>query len=96
MIERAKAYFDGISESSMACAIKHFPGDGVDERDQHVVTSWNTLSVDEWRASFGRVYGALINHGVQSIMVGHIGGLCRERAHQLWCLGVRLPRSPYE
>ncbi|WP_434613295.1 glycoside hydrolase family 3 N-terminal domain-containing protein [Arthrobacter sp. A5] len=43
VVERAKEYFDGISESKMACAIKHFPGDGVDERDQHVVTSYNTL-----------------------------------------------------
>ena len=39
VIERAKEYFDGISESKTVCAIKHFPGDGIDERDQHVVTS---------------------------------------------------------
>ena len=73
VIERAKAYFDGIGESRTACAIKHFPGDGVDERDQHVVTSWNTLGADDWHASYGRVYRALIDHGVQSIMAGHIG-----------------------
>jgi beta-N-acetylhexosaminidase len=73
VIERAKAYFDGISESKTVCTIKHFPGDGVDERDQHVVTSWNTLGVEEWHASYGRVYRELIDHGVQSIMAGHIG-----------------------
>jgi beta-N-acetylhexosaminidase len=73
VIERAKEYFDGISESKTACAIKHFPGDGVDERDQHVVTTWNMLGVDAWHASYGRVYRALIDHGVHSIMVGHIG-----------------------
>jgi beta-N-acetylhexosaminidase len=73
VIECAKAYFDGISESKTVCAIKHFPGDGVDERDQHVVTSWNTLGVDAWRASYGRVYREMIGHGVQSIMAGHIG-----------------------
>lgn len=73
VIERAKAYFDGISESRTACAIKHFPGDGVDERDQHVVTTWNTLGAEAWYASYGRVYRAMIDHGVQSIMVGHIG-----------------------
>ena len=73
VIERAKAFFDGISETRSACAIKHFPGDGVDERDQHVVTSWNTLGVDDWHASYGRVYRELIAYGVQSIMVGHIG-----------------------
>ena len=73
VIERATAYVDGISESKTACAIKHFPGDGVDERDQHVVTTWNTLDADEWHASYGRVYRELIDHGVQSIMAGHIG-----------------------
>ena len=73
VIERAKEYFDGLSESNMAAAMKHFPGDGIDERDQHVVTSYNTLGVDEWEASYGRVYRELIDHGVQSIMIGHIG-----------------------
>jgi beta-N-acetylhexosaminidase len=73
VIERAKEYFDGISESGMACAIKHFPGDGIDERDQHVVTSYNTLSYRDWDSSYGRVYREMISHGVQSIMIGHIG-----------------------
>lgn len=73
VIERAKEYFDGISESKTVCAMKHFPGDGMDERDQHVVTSYNTLRYDEWNATYGRVYRELIDHGVQSIMVGHIG-----------------------
>jgi beta-N-acetylhexosaminidase len=73
VVERAKEYFDGLSESKTVAAMKHFPGDGMDERDQHVVTSYNTLGVDEWEASYGRVYHELIQHGVQSIMVGHIG-----------------------
>src|SRR5690349_17491215 len=33
VVERAKAYFDGLSESKTVFAIKYFPGDGVDERD---------------------------------------------------------------
>lgn len=73
VIERAKEFFDGISESGSACAIKHFPGDGVDERDQHVLTTWNTLGVAEWDTTYGRVYREMIDYGVQSIMVGHIG-----------------------
>ncbi|MHC6594455.1 gluconokinase, GntK/IdnK-type [Arthrobacter sp. C152] len=73
VVERAKEYFDGISESPTACAIKHFPGDGVDERDQHVVTSYNMFSYDEWDRTYGHVYREMIAHGVQSIMVGHIG-----------------------
>ncbi|MEO5314309.1 gluconokinase, GntK/IdnK-type [Pseudarthrobacter sp. CC12] len=73
VVERAKEYFDGISESPTACAMKHFPGDGIDERDQHVVTSYNTLPYEEWDRTYGHVYREMIGHGVQSIMVGHIG-----------------------
>ena len=73
VVERAKEYFDGISESPTVCAMKHFPGDGIDERDQHVVTSYNTLGYEEWNAGYGHVYREMIGHGVQSIMVGHIG-----------------------
>ncbi|MDN4610305.1 glycoside hydrolase family 3 protein [Arthrobacter burdickii] len=73
VVERAKEYFDGISESPTACAMKHFPGDGVDERDQHVVTSYNTLGFEEWNRTYGHVYREMIGHGVQSIMAGHIG-----------------------
>src|SRR6218665_1356203 len=73
VIERAKRYFDGLSETGSAAAMKHFPGDGVDERDQHVVTTYNTLGYEEWNESYGRVYREMIAHGVQSIMVGHIG-----------------------
>ncbi|PVZ60428.1 gluconokinase, GntK/IdnK-type [Arthrobacter sp. H-02-3] len=73
VVERAKEYFDGISESPTVCAMKHFPGDGMDERDQHVVTSYNTLSYEEWNKTYGHVYREMIGHGVQSIMIGHIG-----------------------
>ena len=73
VVERAKEYFDGISESPTVCAMKHFPGDGMDERDQHVVTSYNTLGYEDWNRTYGHVYREMIGHGVQSIMIGHIG-----------------------
>ncbi|MGS0685416.1 glycoside hydrolase family 3 protein [Nakamurella sp. GG22] len=73
VIERAKEYFDGITAHNMVCAIKHFPGDGIDERDQHVVTSYNTLPADEWDRTYGKVYRELIDRGAHSVMVGHIG-----------------------
>ena len=72
VLEMAKAYFKGISESGIPCAMKHFPGDGLDERDQHVATSVNTFSCEEWDATFGKVYQGMIDEGVQSIMTGHI------------------------
>ena len=74
VIENARAYIKGIKDANpnMACAAKHFPGDGVEELDQHLALGVNTLSVEEWEASFGKVYRTLINEGLESIMVGHI------------------------
>lgn len=50
------AYLDGISKHGVAVSIKHFPGDGCDERDQHLVTSVNDLSCEEWDATYGMIY----------------------------------------
>lgn len=72
VVECAKAYLRGMAESGVACAMKHFPGDGVDERDHHLSSSVNSMSVEQWDATFGRVYAGMIEAGVQSVMVGHI------------------------
>lgn len=72
VLEYSKQYFRGISESNIPCAMKHFPGDGVDERDQHIATSVNTMTCEEWDASFGKVFSGLIEEGVQAVMTGHI------------------------
>ncbi len=66
------AYIRGIQESGVAATAKHFPGDGVDERDQHLVTTVNDLSSEEWDATYGRIYRACIDEGVMAVMVGHI------------------------
>lgn len=66
------AYVKGAQEQGIATSIKHFPGDGVDERDQHLVTSVNTLSPEEWDRTFGDVYRHLIDEGAKTVMVGHI------------------------
>ncbi len=65
-------YIRGVHESGMAACAKHFPGDGVEERDQHLVLGLNDLSPEEWDSTFGKVYQQLIDDGLQSIMVGHI------------------------
>ena len=74
VIAKARAYMRGIKDANinMACTAKHFPGDGVEELDQHLALGVNTLSVDEWEASFGKVYRTLINEGLEAVMVGHI------------------------
>ena len=68
-----KAYIRGAKEEGVATSVKHFPGDGVDERDQHLVTSVNSLSCEEWDASYGKIYEEMIEAGTLSIMAAHIG-----------------------
>ena len=69
----AKAYLEGAHENpGFACAAKHFPGDGLDFRDQHVANSVNTYSCEQWDATFGKVYETLIDAGLEAIMAGHI------------------------
>lgn len=72
VIKHAREYIRGIHESNMACCCKHFPGDGVEERDQHLVLGINDLSVEEWNHTFGKAYQTMIEEGLESIMVGHI------------------------
>ena len=76
VITYAQAYCDGVREGAgdrpMALCMKHFPGDGRDERDQHVVTSYNDCSVEEWAASYRKIWEWGIGAGIESIMVGHI------------------------
>ncbi|HIS47786.1 MAG TPA: glycoside hydrolase family 3 protein [Candidatus Scybalocola faecigallinarum] len=73
VLAMARGYIQGLTEDGKVIpTIKHFPGDGIDERDQHLVTSVNSLSVDEWEASYGKVYRGLIEDGAMTAMVGHI------------------------
>lgn len=72
VIDNAREFIRGVHESNMACCCKHFPGDGVEERDQHLVLGVNDLTTDQWDNSFRRVYQTMIDEGLESIMVGHI------------------------
>jgi beta-N-acetylhexosaminidase len=76
VIKYADAYSRGVREGAgdrpMALCMKHFPGDGRDERDQHVVTSYNDCSVEEWDATYRKIWEWGIGAGIESIMVGHI------------------------
>jgi beta-N-acetylhexosaminidase len=67
------ALIRGLQEGGeMAATAKHFPGDGVDDRDQHICTSVNALSVAAWRETYGKVWRAAFDAGAMSVMVGHI------------------------
>ena len=72
VIACASRYLDAADECNVAVSIKHFPGDGVDERDQHILTSVNSLSCEEYMQTYGRIYKTLIDKGAKTVMVGHI------------------------
>nr|NLI49309.1 glycoside hydrolase family 3 protein [Propionibacterium sp.] len=65
-------FVEGQRESNILTCIKHWPGDGTEERDQHLVLGVNELPPEEWEASFGEVYRAHIANGVEMVMAGHI------------------------
>jgi beta-N-acetylhexosaminidase len=63
---------NGLQDNGVAATIKHFPGDGVDYRDQHLLTTCNSLPLDVWKQKHGKVFQSLIDSGVACIMPGHI------------------------
>jgi beta-N-acetylhexosaminidase len=68
----AEAIARGMQDHGLAACAKHFPGDGVDDLDQHTVTSVNTLPRQEWYCISGFPFRQAIAAGVWSVMVGHI------------------------
>ncbi|WEV36519.1 glycoside hydrolase family 3 N-terminal domain-containing protein [Lactobacillus sp. ESL0677] len=68
----ADAEINGLKNNNIIPVAKHFPGDGVDERDQHLLSSINSLSAEDWMESYGQIYHHLIENGLPSIMIAHI------------------------
>ncbi len=66
------AQIAAFQAAGVAATVKHWPGEGYDDRDQHLVTTINPLSLAEWEATFGRLYRAAIASGVMSVMSAHI------------------------
>jgi Beta-glucosidase-related glycosidases len=72
-IERhALAQIRAFQAKGVAATVKHWPGEGYDDRDQHLVTTVNPLTLSEWEKTFGRLYRAAIDAGVLSVMSAHI------------------------
>jgi beta-N-acetylhexosaminidase len=72
VIKMSQGFIKAAGEEGVAPTIKHFPGDGTDERDQHLLVSVNTLTSDQWFSSYGHVYKTLIDDGAKSVMAAHI------------------------
>ena len=70
--ECASRYTNECQSRGLAVSVKHFPGDGRDERDQHLCTTVNDFSCEEWDKTYGAIYKRLISEGAKTFMVGHI------------------------
>ncbi len=70
--EHALAHIGGLQANGVAATVKHWPGEGNDDRDQHLVTTINPLSIEDWKATHGALYRAAIEAGVMSVMSAHI------------------------
>ena len=68
----ATILLQAMQQHGVAATAKHFPGDGVDDRDQHLLTTINSLPFDQWLETYGLVWKAVIEAGVMCIMPGHI------------------------
>ena len=68
----ARRIAQGMRDGGLIPCVKHWPGDGVDGRDQHFLASINSLSVEEWDASYGKVYQGMIDDGIETLMSAHI------------------------
>ena len=73
VLAHAAAFIRGFQNGGgMAATAKHFPGDGTDERDQHLLTTSNHLNLNDWYKTYGLIWKTVIDLGVNAIMSGHI------------------------
>jgi beta-N-acetylhexosaminidase len=77
----ALAHIRGLQANGVAATVKHWPGEGHDDRDQHLVTTINPLSLDDWNATHGALYRAAIDARVLSVMSAHIAFPAYVHAH---------------
>lgn len=73
VIKMCSAYVRGLTYNHdvVACC-KHFPGDGMDDRNQHYCTTVNSMDKQEWMETYGEVYKQMFKAGAMSVMCAHI------------------------
>jgi beta-N-acetylhexosaminidase len=72
VLAQARTYVRVLQANGIAATAKHWPGDGIDDRDQHLTTTVNPMTPTAWADSFGRIFRQLIADGVMTIMSAHI------------------------
>jgi beta-N-acetylhexosaminidase len=72
IIAQALVNIKVMQAHGIAATAKHWPGEGFDMRDQHLVTTINPLPFEEWDKVFGRIYRKMFAANVMSVMSAHI------------------------
>ena len=72
ILKQAVAHMQAMQAHGIAATAKHWPGEGMDWRDQHLVTTINPLDRADWETQFGKLYRSLIAGGLLSVMSAHI------------------------
>ena len=68
IIREAAVHIRVLQQHGVATTAKHWPGEGYDDRDQHLVTTVNPLNFDDWKQSYGHIYRSMIEQGVMAVM----------------------------
>lgn len=79
--------------AGLAATAKHWPGEGYDARDQHVLTTVNPLSLTEWWSVFGALYKQAIDAGLKTIMSAHIAWPAYARSRGVTGIDAYRPAS---
>ena len=66
------AVIRGMQDHGLAACAKHFPGDGLDDVDQHISTSINPLRLEDWKRISGRAFNDAFAADALTTMIGHI------------------------
>ena len=70
--QQVLAQIEVFQAHGVAATAKHWPGEGHDDRDQHLLTTINPLSRTAWEATHGGLYRQAIAAGVKAVMSAHI------------------------
>lgn len=81
VLAQARVNVATFQRHGIAATAKHWPGEGFDDRDQHLVTTINPLDMPAWRERFGRIYRGLIDDGLMTVMSAHIALPAYAREH---------------
>lgn len=73
VIKMCSAYIKGLTaKHDVVACCKHFPGDGMDDRNQHYCTTVNSMDKQEWMDTYGQVYRQMFKAGATAVMCAHI------------------------